>query len=52
MLCRRVRKLIDYNAFSMTYLSNYCSRRLGNMFQPPGTYVPAGWEIGSRRLEQ
>ena len=20
------------------------------MFQPPGKYVPAGWEIGSRRL--
>ena len=30
----------------------YCSRRLGNRFQPPGTYVPAGWEIVPRRLEQ
>ena len=30
----------------------YRSRRLGNMFQAPGTYFPAGWNICPRRLEQ
>ena len=45
-------KPFQYDSDADYSFLKYCSRRLEHISQPAGTYVPGGWNLFPRRLEQ